>query len=260
MRCLRKLVTISLVLMFLLTGLTRADIFMKQKMHTEGFQMMGQSQPAKDEITTIWITSDKLRSDNPEQSIIMRLDQNKMYMLDHAKKTYAEMPLEIGKAMGDKIDQAMEEEGMDEQQKANMMGMMKGMTQMKLTVTPTDETKKIGEWNCRKYLQNLQTMMGPTEGEIWATEDLKVDPELYAQYRTAMMGKGGMFGGAMEEMANEMKKIKGVPVLTITTVNMMGASMKSTQELLEFREGTAPSGYFNIPSGYKKVEGMNFQQ
>ncbi|MEJ2537717.1 MAG: hypothetical protein P8048_11820, partial [Calditrichia bacterium] len=77
MRCLRKLVTISLVLMFLLTGLTRADIFMKQKMHTEGFQMMGQSQPAKDEITTIWITSDKLRSDNPEQSIIMRLDQNK---------------------------------------------------------------------------------------------------------------------------------------------------------------------------------------
>jgi hypothetical protein len=95
MRCLRNLVTISLVLMFLLTGLTRADIFMKQKMHTEGFQMMGQSQPAKDEITTIWITSDKLRSDNPEQSIIMRLDQNKMYMLDHAKKTYAEMPLEI---------------------------------------------------------------------------------------------------------------------------------------------------------------------
>ena len=76
---------------------------------------------------------------------------------------------------------------------------------------------------------------------------------------TALMGKGGMFGSAMEEMAKEMKKIKGVPVLTITTSNMIGASVKSTQELLEFKEGTAPSGYFDIPTGYKKIEGMNFQ-
>jgi hypothetical protein len=259
MHNLKSFITLSLVVLFLLTGLTQADIFMKQKMHTDGFQVMGQAQPAKDETNTIWITSDKLRSDNPEQSIIMRLDQNKMYILDNAKKTYTEMPMEMGKAMSDQIDKAMNEKGMNEQQKNNIMSMMQGMSQMKLTITPTDETKKIGNWNCRKYKQKLQTAMGASEGEIWATEDLKVDPELYSQYMTAIMGKGGMFGNAMEEMSKEMKKIKGVPVLTITTTNMMGASVKSTQELLEFKEGTAPSGYFDIPTGYKKIEGMNFQ-
>jgi hypothetical protein len=259
MHNLKSFCNLTLIVVFLLTGLIQADIFMKQKTHTDGFQVMGQTRPAKDETNTIWITSDKLRSDNPEQSIIMRLDQNKMYILDNAKKTYTEMPMEMGKAMSDQVDKAMNEEGMDEQQKSNIMSMMQGMSQIKLTITPTDETKKIGNWNCRKYEQKLQTAIGPSEGEIWATEDLKVDPELYSQYMTALMGKGGMFANAMEEMAKEMKKIKGVPVLTITNSNMMGASVKSTQELLEFREGTAPSGYFDIPSGYKKVEGMNFQ-
>jgi hypothetical protein len=259
MHNLKTFLTLTLTVLFLLTGLIQADIFMKQKMHTDGFQVMGQAQPAKDEINTIWITSDKLRSDNPEQSIIMRLDQNKMYILDNAKKTYTEMHMEMEKAMSGQIDKAMNEKGVDEQQKSNIMSMMQGMSQMKLTITPTDETKKIGNWNCRKYVQKLQTAMGASEGEIWATEDLKVDPELYSQYMTAIMGKGGMFGNAMEEMSKEMKKIKGVPVLTITTTNMMGASVKSTQELLEFKEGTAPSGYFDIPTGYKKIEGMNFQ-
>ena len=53
-----------------------------------------------------------------------------------------------------------------------------------------------------------------------------------------------------------MKKIKGVPVFTETTMNMMGMQMKSTQELLEFKQGTAPKGTFGIPKGYKKTDMM----
>ncbi len=238
----------------------RADIFMKQKNHTDGFKMMGQTQPAKDVIQTVWISTDKIRSDDPEQSVILRLDKKKIYMLNHAQKTYSEMPMDISSTIGNQMEDAMEDEEMSEEDQANVMNMMKGMTQMKITVTPTSEKKKIGDWNCQKYNQELVMMMGPMTSEIWATEDLKLDYDLYNKYMAAMMGKGGMFGDFMSQIASEMKKIKGVPVLTVSTVNMMGASVKSTQELIEYKEGTAPAGHFEIPSGYKKTEGMNFQR
>jgi hypothetical protein len=49
------------------------------------------------------------------------------------------------------------------------------------------------------------------------------------------------------------KKIKGIPVLTTTTMTMMkNTTVKSSRELLEIKEGTAPSGIFGIPIGYTK--------
>lgn len=71
-----------------------------------------------------------------------------------------------------------------------------------------------------------------------------------------MMGKGGMFGEFMNQIVTEMKKVKGIPVLTITSMDMMGASIKTTQELIEYKEGTAPAGHFELPKGYKKSESL----
>lgn len=245
---------IFLLISLMISSESAADIFMKQKNHTDAFEIMGQTQPAREAVQTIWISNDKLRSDDQEQGSILRLDKQRMYMLDHARKTYVEMPMDMSGGIENKMQEAMDEEKMSPEDRAGMMNMMKAMTQMKITITPTDETKKIGEWHCRKYNQELSSMMGPMNSEIWATEDLKMDFDLYHKYMTAMIGKGGMFGGVMDDMLTEMKKIKGIPVLTISTVNMMGANVKTTQELLEYKEGTAPEGYFDIPAGYKKAE------
>jgi hypothetical protein len=254
-----KMIIMILIALIMLSSTLLGDIFMKQKSHTDGFQMMGQSQPAQDEIQEIWVTQDKIRSDSEKQSVILRLDQNKLYMLNHEEKTYAELPLDFGNMMDSKMKEAMEGEDMDPEQKEAMMQMMQGMGQIKVTITPTSETKKIGNWNCKKYTQTMETMMGPTTSEIWATEDLKMDQDLYSKFMAAMSGQG-MFGNMMADMAEEMKKIKGVPVLTVSTVNMMGASIKSTQELIEFKEGTAPAGIFELPKAYKKTDEMNFRQ
>lgn len=255
-----KLFSMILAGLLLISTALHADIFMKQKSHTDGFQMMGQTQPAKDEIQDIWISQDKIRSDSPEQSVILRLDQNKMYMLNHGEKTYAELPLDFGNKVDSKMKEAMEGEDMDPEQKESMMKMMQGMSEMKVTITPTGETKKIGNWNCQKYIQTMETMMGPTNSEIWATEDLKMDYDLYSKFMAAMSGQGGTLSNMMTDMAKEMKKIKGVPVLTVSSMNMMGASIKSTQELIEFKEGNAPAGIFDLPKGYKKTDEMNFRQ
>lgn len=247
---------ILFLVLLMIPGSGQADIMMKQKTHTDAVQIMGQTQPAKDEIQTTWITTDKIRNDGEEGSVILRMDQRKIYFINHAKKTYAEMPMEMSKMIDEKMKQSMEEEGMEEEDQQAAMGMMQGMAQMKITITPTSEKKKIGNWNCQKYNQELVTFMGPMKGEIWATEDLKMDYELYNKYMAAMMGKGGMFGEFMNQIVTEMKKVKGIPVLTITSMDMMGASIKTTQELIEYKEGTAPAGHFELPKGYKKSESL----
>jgi len=57
---------------------------------------------------------------------------------------------------------------------------------------------------------------------------------------------------AADQMMKEMKKIKGVQVLNISTMNFMNQTTKSTTELLDFKKGNAPSGILKVPSGYKK--------
>jgi len=209
--------------------------------------MMGHTQPAQDAIQSIWITPDKIRSDGEKQSFLVRMDKNVMYMIDHSKKTYMEMPANLGEMVA-----SLKKDDQDEENAAEMQKMMKQMMQVKASVTATGEAKKIGNWNCKKYLQTLQTAMGPITSEIWATEDLKMDPELYAKFSTAMLAQQPGMKESMGDLVKEMKKIKGVAVLTNTTTTIMNNTVKSSTELLEFKDGKAPAGLFELPAGYAK--------
>ncbi|MEN6473413.1 MAG: hypothetical protein ABFD81_05305 [Syntrophaceae bacterium] len=224
-----------------------ADIFMKQKHHTGSFQIMGQTQPAKDVIQNIWMTDNVIRNDSEQQSVIVRLDKQTVTMIDHAKKTYAEMPLNLDKAVGQ-----MGGEKMTKEQRQAMSGMVKSMMKFTMKVTETGEKKKIGAWNCRKYIQKLDTAMGPTTTDVWATEDIKVKGDIFAKYTAAMMTMQPGLRESMAQVMQETKKIKGMTVFTNTTSSVMGATMQSTMQLLEFKEGRAPATIGTVPAGYTK--------
>lgn len=248
---LMRIVWPILLVALLLHPLTAAaDVFMKQRHHTDGFQIMGQSQPPRDVTQSIWMTEDKARSDGDRQSIIMRLDTGVAYFLDHSRKVYHEMPMD-----GSRVAEQMESSGrMNPDERAAMGKMAQGMMKMKVSVTETGEKKRIGEWSCRKYLQTVETFMGPSESEVWATEDIKVDQNLYARFSGALMGSNPAARDQMESIIREMKKIKGVPVLTVTTATMMGGTVKSRMELLEIKEEKAPAGVFDLPAGYARQD------
>jgi len=58
---------------------------------------------------------------------------------------------------------------------------------------------------------------------------------------------------SMQALQEERKKIKGVPVLTITTTTIMkDTTVRSSRELVEIKEGQAPAGIFEIPPEYTK--------
>lgn len=229
----------------------RADICMKQRTHTDAFQMMGKSQPAKDETAVIWLTEGMARIDHDGgMSTLFAADKKILYMIDHNKKQYAEMPLDFDKMM----QEAAGENAEAKEAMAKVPGFMKNMMQgMSAKVTDTGETKTINGWNCRKYLVEMNMgMAGTTSSESWATEDLKIDYLKYFTAASAMMASMPGF----ENIIQEMRKIKGFVVYQTTKSKMMGGEVGSTTELLEASEKAAPAGTYDLPAGYKKVKGI----
>lgn len=226
----------------LLTQFSMAEVFMKQRVTQSG--IMGQ--PGGTQVHDMWISNEKVRTDMGTQSIIMDMKKNSLIMLNHTEQTVTEMPMDMSKI----AEAQMGDEGAEGA--ADMQQMMQNMMKMTMTVTPTQEKKKIGQWKCTKYLQTLQTAMGTISTEVWATEEIKVDMEVYKKSSMAMLKRQPGMGASMEEMMKELKKIKGVNVLQKASGQMMGMNFESTTELLEVREAKAPIGTFTAPVAYNQ--------
>jgi len=222
--------------------------YMKQKQHTDAVQIMGTMQPAQDLIIESWITRTKMVIMDEKHKTVIDRDKKMITTANHAERTIVHMPMDfssnMSKAMGD----------MSPEEKASLEQAMGQMMQVTVTVVDTKERKKIGKWNCRKYLQTTKMAMGTTNSEIWATEDIKVDMELYAKHSAGMVAQMPGMNQNTAAITKELKKIKGVHVYSERTTMMMGQTMKSSIELIEFKEGKAPDDVFDLPSGYKKVE------
>ena len=225
----------------------RGDVYMKQKTHTGSFTMMGQTQPEKEETNIVWLGENKVRVDSGNgQSTLLLGDKGLIYVIDNNKKTYMEMPLDMGQAMAGQGEQGGKASEM-------MQGMMKGMMGgMSVTVTDVGETKKIGAWNCRKYLVAMKMPMGETDSETWATQDVKIDAKFYFTAMNAMMARMPGF----QDMMKEMQKVKGVVAYQSTKTKMRGSEIASTMELIECADKGAPAGTYDLPAGYAKVKNL----
>lgn len=246
MKRLMTLAILAIAVALMIPKPSMADIYMKQKQHTDATQVMGQTHPAKDVVADIWISSKGFRSDDPAHSTIMLADEKKIIMIDHAAKTYMEQPLDMDKMM------AGMPKGKNPKDNAAMQQMMQNMMKMDAKVEETNEQKTIHNWKCKKYIATINTAMGTITNEIWATEDLKVDKKVYDQMASRMLSSMPGMQSSMQSFQKEMEKVKGVQVLTASSFTMMNQPHRSTTELLEFKEGTAPANMFAIPAGYTK--------
>ncbi len=238
---------VPLVALIATANLARADIFMRQNQHVDAFQMMGQTQPATDMEVTVWMTDKGMRSDNPQQSAIVKLDQKMLLLLNHEQRKVARMPLDPDAMAANIASQGQELSAGDKAQFQEMMGKM---SEIKVSITETGERRKIGDWNCTKYLQTIETFMGPATTEVWATEDLEIDMDRYVDLTTAMMAMQPGMKENLAQVQSELKKIKGVRVHEKTSNDMMGTKVNSTITLIEFKQGKAPDDLFDLPQGY----------
>jgi hypothetical protein len=235
----KKLILIVTLIVFSFAFLS-ADVYIKQKVHTGAFEMMGQKTPAKDEINEQWIGKNKFAQVMSKQTIIIDLDNNKLFMVIHGSKSYLEtsLPLDMAKLFP--------------AQMAQMMSMMK----IDAKVTPNGQTKKIGDWNCSGYdiEMNITAMMQMKMNmTVWASTDVPFDWKAYSEKMYPSVMKATMSTMNIgENVINEFKKIKGFQVATEMSMNMMGANVNVTSEVVEISNKTAPPNTYSPPAGYTK--------
>ena len=230
MRTLRTLTSAALLCAPVFAAPT--DTMMVRKIHHDAVKSGPTERPAKDETQTIWIAKDRMRADTDESSTIVRIDQKKMYLLDSKNKTYSviDIPLDMKKYIPADM--------------AEMYDKMKASFQAK--VTATDETKKIKDWNAKKYELSLSGGMGGMTEEIWTTKDIAIDASAFLEMirMRAMMMPGG------DAMLDELKKLDGVPVMSDRTQKTMGGAMHTHEELVSVEQKDAPAGAYDVPKDY----------
>lgn len=211
----------------------RADVVITAAKHSDAVVMMGQEQPATDTVEVTWFGQDRMRIEEGERVTIVRTDLKKMFMLDTAAKTVStiELPFDLKKYVP-----------------AEQFAMMEPfLSQMKATLTPTTETKKIKDWNATKYTMSLTMPMGGgVTQEMWVTKDVELDQAAFNEMQGAMMSTA-MGGGAM---VGEMKKLEGVVLLTERTLTMMGQASKSREEVTSIEKKDATEGLYEVPKDY----------
>lgn len=233
----KKIFSAVLTLQALLAIPAVADIYIRQISHTEAFSMMGQEQPARDDTIHMWMGTDKMAVEMPQMKVVIDLAENVMYWISHQDKSYVEMALPLD------IDQYFP---------AQMTQLMKNV---KVTVTPTDEKQKIGEWDCQAYEMVMNIMMMDMKQKIWASTDVPFDWKEYSIKMLPKVSQATM--GLPEEAVQEMTKIQGFQIKTETIMDVPGNEMKSWQEVQEITKKTAPDGTYTPPAGYSKKDKLD---
>ena len=230
----RLVTTVALVASLAAPALC-SDLVITKSKHADAVKSLVGNQPAKDTIEVTWFAKDRMRIEEGDKVTLIRADLKKMYMLDVKAKTVStiDLPFDMKKYLP--------------AEQAPMIEQM--MSMMKVTVTPTTETKKIKDWTATKYTLTMTLPMGGGMTEdIWATKDIQVDYATFAELHGSTMATA--MGGA--SMQSEYKKIEGVPVLTEHSQTMMGQVSKSHEEVTAVESKDAPEGNYDVPKDYKE--------
>jgi uncharacterized protein DUF4412 len=211
----RRLLLIPLLL---LASPAAADSLLTVRSSIEGLKM-DQGQPGE---IQIWIGGDKLRREEGDTSYILRLDRGKLYVLNHAEKTYTELavPVDLQKLASPAVD-------------------------LKVQVIATNETKKIGNWTARKYKVDLSNPGLHLDTTIWASRDI-ASYEAYGRLAASLAALQP--GGG--EWSRKMGQIDGFPVLQEADVKMGDSRFRTREELVAVETRDAPADTYELPAGY----------
>jgi len=157
-------VLLVVAIALLAAGAAAADTKIVQAVHQDAFTVMGQSQPAADSERVIWLGGNRLRVDEDDSTMIVRLDTATMYMIDHAGRTVSAISLPVDP---------------DTLLPPGVADQMRAMMQLSIAVSPTEETKKVGGWTARRWNVTMTTPMVTIERTLWATKDVDVDRAAY---------------------------------------------------------------------------------
>lgn len=216
---------------------------------------------------TSYIATDHARMVMGEgQESIIDLKTGQMTVIDNRKKEYFvitradldQMKAHIQQQMNSpEMKRAQEQmKNMPPEVQKRMEAMMGGMAAA-VEVKNLGTTRKIAGYTCTNW-QVTMGQMSRTE-QCMAT-DLPFPAQSFDAYRDfaesmkSMVSAMGPMAKGMGEMQEKMKAMKGFPLASSSTVNVMGRSSSHSMEVVEIKTGAIPASTWALPAGYTKVE------
>ncbi len=210
------------ILMFTTPLWSQALYYLEQENRIEN----PHQQESKTILQKVWYAKDKMKTEDPQTVTIIRLDLNKIWILNPTEKTYMEMQLEDLEAMGQLA-----------------LGMLGNTEDLKPVVTRTGKEKKYGQWKASE----LRIQMGPVTQRLWISREVDFPLDYYKQTLKAMP--------SLKQISQLLEKeVDGIPVYTESTMEIMGTRVSSSTELIKVeRLPSLPGDFFDLPEGYTKI-------
>ena len=234
----------------LMIAALNADTYLRYKKTTDPYTAGGKEVPASTGHSVAWIGKTVAAYDDGEGTrSIVHFKKRTLTVLDLADKKYSVMYLDsMGTMFENAVNSAAGNSEQAEAMKAMMQGMVGEMLKSAVSIKNSGEKKKIGSWNCVRYDVSMSIMTGGTNSEVWVTRDIKIDPALFNMVKNGVLARMPGFSA----IAEELKKVEGVPVKTVTRSQTMNTTVTSTELLKEYAEKPAPAGIYDIPESFTK--------
>jgi len=235
---------------------------------------------SKPQLSTVSLQGDEMRTDNDKRSQIIDLDKGAFIDIDHDKKQYTVMTFE---ELRQKMEAALKEA---KQAAAPEPGAKPSDVKVKFKaqVEPLGKTQDI-DGHTAEGIRIKLTIEGQdstgaqgtmlTTSETWLAKDVAGYDEIQAFYKRAAAKWGREWEGAargwaalaaanpqlaeaMKELQSQSRKLEGTPLLTTTTVDVVGqpAPQPGEQTTEKPAEAAEEKNTESIPLDVKSATGM----
>jgi hypothetical protein len=234
------------LVLFMILGITitaasfvHADVYIKQKSHTDGYYYGGVNRPAVDSTNELWLGNGEIALITGNSITIIEKEKNRALIINKSDKTYVEttLPIDLSKLGPEQV-----------------APIIQGI-RYKGTVKETAETKTVGKRKCKCYEMNTYSMYrGERNNELdttlWASKDLPFDMDKYRD----LVFNIYRLRNYSDELLDEMKKIDGYRIAAESLFYPKGFSVKTTTEVTEISQKEPPPGIYSVPQGFTKKE------
>jgi hypothetical protein len=236
----------------LLAACARADTVLRIKMRLETTPPPEAETPNGGEMQ-LWVGDHRVREDTlgTPISVIRRFDRGKLYLIDHRAKTYAERDLPV------RVDQAKLTAVQAKLDTMAGLGKESGR-KATMTVTVTDEERRIGSWNARKVIVVRSDSLSDITAVKWMSTEVGVDEGMLQRWQEdAIVLPPGSVEPEVLESQRQLAAIPGYPVLEESRSRTVGLKEEKEfrwhKELVSAETKEPPAGLYDPPAGYKKV-------
>jgi hypothetical protein len=184
----------------------------------------------------VWQEGRRLRMEGGEgeggPALLLRFDTGRAFRLDPAERTAQSLDLERLRTRS-RADLAVA---------AEMLGSPTGVP----TPLALPEERTIAGHRCRGH----RLTAGSLVMDVWAARDVPLGAEAFAEM-LEWSGAAARLGPLM----GALRKLSGFPLETHAVVEVLGQRVETLATVSRLVLGRAPAGLFDVPAGYRVVEG-----